>query len=96
MPKPSSALRRGFLSTEVADYPSSSEVPKDHERLGIKRPSLLGSFSSSGPRQGMETKLGIPEDSVPGIGYTGTKTLRAQTWKSEVTEKLVSARSSHL
>ena len=35
----------------------------------------------------METKLGIPEDSVPGIGYTDTKTLRAQTWKSEVTEK---------
>lgn len=35
----------------------------------------------------METKLGIPEDSVPGIGSPGTKTLGAQTWKSEVAEK---------
>lgn len=36
-------------------------------------------------------------DSVLGIGYhTGVRRLKAQMWKSEVTEKLVSARRSSL
>lgn len=57
----------------------------------------LGSFSCSGPRQDMNTKLGIPrEDLTQGSHYAAVRSLRAQMWKNEATEQFVPTESSHL